>query len=179
MRISRARLRAASCDVRVAGSFGGGSGGNRGGRDDGGGISASVNARERQHKSIPLMFCVGQRCEAEQRRCAEMCHSTLVWSCCFRAGLPRIINGNRALYECGREDDTRVAGKPLGMDRLLGENRGREWRAQGGASPSNFINKVSQPALSLSRAHSGEMLRIRPYSKYLNFRVGNPRGALF
>jgi len=83
--------------VRFAESFSGGSDrSGDGGRDDGG-ITASLNARERQHKSISLMFYSAHRYEAEPRRRAEMRHSDSVWSDCAEGGLPLILSGNRAI----------------------------------------------------------------------------------
>lgn len=59
----------------------------------------------------------------------------------FGLELPRLgrADANRQreprVLQMAWQDGTRVAGKPLGVERLLGGTRGREQRAQAGPSP--------------------------------------------
>src|SRR5271156_3970068 len=72
--MSKARWRASSCDGRSTGSSGAGSGAMGGGGDDDG-IAASLNGRERRHKSMPQRARVGANLQCAVR-VLQMCFTS-------------------------------------------------------------------------------------------------------
>src|SRR5579863_8808823 len=143
MRMSRARWRASSCDARSTEP----SGGMGGGGVDGG-IAASLNGRERRHKSTsrlrPHRGQVSRRKLMQNRNGRLRSRLKLPPGLRLRFYQQRAREILRSAQDDGAHREMRDAcgkethewwGRPLVVELLLGGSRGREKRAQAGPSP--------------------------------------------